>query len=95
MLIELFKDHNGFVTALRHSWGAGAVRPVAENVYDIPEADLPHLVEFVAGRPVTVSPIPGVGDFASHALGLIAHDIATVEAQSSANAGFMENALSR
>ncbi len=92
--IELFLDSDGFIRGFRHGWGPRAVPPVAENVYAINKSDFNSLVDFLAGRPVTVSPIVGTGDWASRALGLIAHDVATVEAKSSKNAGFFENALS-
>ena len=94
MLIELFKDRDGFIRGFRHGWTAKAVPPVPENTFDINPSDFQSLENFLAGRPVTVSPLVGTGDWASRALGLIAHDVATVEVKSSENAGFFENALS-
>lgn len=92
MLIELFKDDQGFVTGFRHSWGPEAVAPVPENTFDIKTADFNGLVDFLAGRPVTISPLPGQGDFASGTLALIAHDMATVEVLSSENSSFFDTA---
>lgn len=92
MLVELFKDDNGFVTGFRHGWGPAAVAPVPENVFEVNKSDFNGLVDFLAGRPVTVSPLPGQGDFASGTLALIAHDMATVEVQSSENASFYDAA---
>lgn len=92
MLIEIFKDENGFITGFRHGWEPGAVHPVPANTFEINKSDFNGLVDFLAGRPVTVSPLPGQGDFASGTLALIAHDMATTEVFSSDNSGFFENA---
>jgi hypothetical protein len=92
MLIELYKDSHGLVTGFRHSWGPFAVKPFTENVFDIRAADFNCLVEFLAGRPVTVSPLQGQGDFASGTLALVALDIATTEVFKSDNSGFFETA---
>ena len=93
MLVELFKDREGFVRGFRHGWTANAVPPVPENTFEINPSDFQSLVNFLAGRPVTVSPLQGVGDWASRSLALIAHDIATVDATSSENSGFFKTAL--
>lgn len=92
MLIELFKDAAGFVTGFRHGWSPAAIAPVPDNTFDINPSDLNSLVDFLAGRPVTVSPLQGTGDWASRALGLIAHDMATVESVSSENSSFFDSA---
>lgn len=92
MLIELFKDEDGFIRGFRHGWGPRAVPPVAENLFDINKSDFNSLVDFLAGRPVQVSPLKGKGDWASGTLALIAFDMATVEVQSSENSSFFATA---
>jgi hypothetical protein len=92
MLIELIKDKESQVTGFRYGWGRLAVPPVPENVFEINKSDFNGLVDFLAGRRVVVSPILGIGDFASGNLALIALDIASTEVFKTENSSFFETA---